>query len=81
MKPVPMKPYIPSPMTHHPHANHPLPLLPLTWSLPKHSEQSVPALRIRIRGIRKISLDPDPYEKLDGSGIRIRIKIYGSVSN
>ena len=30
--------------------------------------------RIRIRGIRIISLDPDPYKKMAGSGIRIRIK-------
>ena len=27
---------------------------------------------LRIRGIRIISLDPDPYNKLAGSGIRIR---------
>ena len=33
-----------------------------------------PVLRIRIRGIRIISLDPDPYKKMAGSGIRIRIK-------
>ena len=31
-------------------------------------------LRIRIRGIRIISLDPDPYQKMAGSGIQIRIK-------
>ena len=34
-----------------------------------------PVWRIRIRGIRIISLDPDPYQKLAGSGIRIRIRI------
>ena len=35
----------------------------------------LPVLRIRIRGIRIISLDPapDPYQKRAGSGIRIRI--------
>ena len=33
-----------------------------------------PVLRIRIRGIRMISLDPDPFKKMAGSGIRIRIK-------
>ena len=31
-------------------------------------------LLIRIRGTRIVSLDPDPYEKMAGSGIRIRIK-------
>ena len=33
-------------------------------------------LRIRIRGIRIMSLDPDsdPYKKMAASGIRIRIK-------
>ena len=33
-------------------------------------------IRIRIRGIRIISLDldPDPYKKMAESGIRIRIK-------
>ena len=33
-------------------------------------------LRIRIRGIRIFSLDPDPdpYKKMAGFGIRIRIK-------
>ena len=41
----------------------------------------VPVLRIRIRGLRIISLDTDPYQKMAGSGIRIRIKLYGSGSN
>ena len=38
--------------------------------------------RIQIRGIRIISLYPDPYKKMAGSGIRIRIRIkcYGSGS-
>ena len=30
---------------------------------------------IRIRGFRIISLYPDPYQKLAGSGIRIRIQL------
>ena len=42
----------------------------------KNNDCSVPVLRIRIRirGIRIISLDPDPYQKMAGSGIWIRIK-------
>ena len=35
----------------------------------------VPVWRIRIRGISVISLDPDPYKKMAGSGIRIRIQL------
>ena len=38
------------------------------------SEDWKAVLRIRIRGIRINSLDPDPYKKLAGSGIRIQLE-------
>ena len=40
------------------------------------SRDTLPVWQIWIRGIRIISLDPDldPYKKMAGSGIRIRIK-------
>ena len=42
---------------------------------------TVPVLRIRIRRICIITLDPDPYKKLAVSEIRIRIKWHGSGPN
>ena len=38
-------------------------------------KRSTAVWQIRIRGIRILSLEPDPYKKMAGSGILIRIHI------